>query len=70
MSILVIDRATLAISGTVATFTPDTGLGTSPSHLAVSTVVVNTVASPAPAEVFEPTATKRQYYRISIERFS
>ena len=45
MAVLVCDRMTAAISGGTVTLTPDAVIGTSPGHLAVTTVVFN-VANP------------------------
>ncbi len=38
-----------------------------PNHLDVSSIVVNTVANPAPAEFFEA-AAKGIRYKVTIER--
>ena len=69
-NIIVIDRASLAVSGSAATLSPDGVIGTSPGHLAVTTVVVNTSVNPAPSEFWEPTATKGRHFRVTIERIS
>jgi hypothetical protein len=68
-AILVCDRMTAVIVAGAATLTPDTVIGTSPGHLAAGTIVFNG-ANPLPSEFWEPSATKKQFYRVTIERFS
>jgi hypothetical protein len=41
---------TCAIAGQVVTLTPKAGSESKPTHLGATTLVFNTVASPAPAE--------------------
>jgi hypothetical protein len=68
MARVIIDRASATIAGAVVTLTPDADMNHRPAHLAASTVVFNCVANPPASEFWEPSATKKAYYRITIER--
>jgi hypothetical protein len=64
------DRMSAAIAGSVVTLTPDATMPTQPSDLALASVVVTAVANPAPTSFWEVSATRKQFYRVTIERVS
>jgi hypothetical protein len=55
-----------AIAGQVVTLTPKAGTESKPTHLGASTVVVNTVASPARPEFWATT----DEYRVIVEKLT
>jgi hypothetical protein len=68
---LVINRMSASISGQAVTLTKEAGgvSAAQPGHLDASSIVVNTVANPAPAEFWEA-AAKAVRYKVTIERES
>ena len=59
---------TAAIAGQAVTLTPKTATESHPNHLGASTIVVNTVANPAPSEFWTATATTGDEYDVTIRR--